>query len=56
MLNKSEKDFSSTTIYNDYVVSETQFHWQSQFSDAAPRTKSETPILKRIRIGWNDYS
>lgn len=36
MLNKSEKDFSSTTIYNDYVVSETQFHWQSQFSDAAP--------------------
>ncbi len=26
MLNKSEKDFSPTTIYNDYVVSETQFH------------------------------
>ena len=45
MLNKSEKDFSPITIYNDYVVSETQFHWQSQFSDAAPRTKSETPVI-----------
>lgn len=33
-LNKSEKDFSPTTMYNDYVVSETQFHWQSQTSDA----------------------
>ena len=29
MLNKSEKDFSLTTMYNDYVVSETQFYWQS---------------------------
>lgn len=36
MLNKSEKDFSSITMYNDYVVSEIQFYWQSQFSDAAP--------------------
>lgn len=33
-LNKSEKDFSPTTMYNDYVVSERQFHWQSQVSDA----------------------
>lgn len=29
-LNKSEKDFSPTTMYNDYVVNENQFHWQSQ--------------------------
>lgn len=29
MLNKSEKDFSPTTMYNDYVVSETHFYWQS---------------------------
>ena len=33
-LNKSEKDFSPTTMYNDYVVSERQFHWQSRSSDA----------------------
>lgn len=45
MLNKSEKKFSPTTIYNDYVVSETHFYWQSQVLDAAPRTKSETPVI-----------
>lgn len=27
---KSEKDFSPTTLYNDYALSETLFHWQSQ--------------------------
>lgn len=32
-LNKSEKDFSPSTMYNDYVVSEQQFHWQSQAND-----------------------
>lgn len=45
MLNKSEKDFSSITMYNDSVVSETHFYWQSQVPDAAPRTKSETPVI-----------
>ena len=29
-LNKSEKDYSETTLYNDYSISETLFHWQSQ--------------------------
>ncbi len=29
-LNKSEKDFSPTTLYNDFAISETIFHWQSQ--------------------------
>ncbi|MFD2570098.1 DUF3427 domain-containing protein [Spirosoma soli] len=29
-LQKSEKDYSPTTLYNDYAVSEDQFHWQSQ--------------------------
>ena len=33
-LNKSEKDFSPSTQYNDYVVSEKQFHWQSQNTDS----------------------
>jgi superfamily II DNA or RNA helicase len=31
-LNKSEKDYSPTTMYNDYSVSDTLFHWQSQNS------------------------
>jgi superfamily II DNA or RNA helicase/HKD family nuclease len=33
-LNKSDKDFSPTTQYNDYVISEHKFHWQSQNSDS----------------------
>ncbi|MCF8323803.1 MAG: DUF3427 domain-containing protein, partial [Leadbetterella sp.] len=27
---KSEEDFSPTTMYEDYAISETLFHWQSQ--------------------------
>ena len=33
-LNKSNKDFSPSTMYDDYVVSESQFHWKSQNTDA----------------------
>lgn len=33
-LNKSDKEFSPSTMYNDYVVNEHQFHWQSQNTDA----------------------
>lgn len=29
-LNKSEKHFSPSTMYNDYAISERLFHWQSQ--------------------------
>lgn len=29
-LNKSEKDFSPTTRYRDYAISEKLFHWESQ--------------------------
>jgi superfamily II DNA or RNA helicase len=29
-LNKSEKDFSPTTLYVDFAISEKLFHWQSQ--------------------------
>jgi hypothetical protein len=32
-LNKSDKDFSAPTMYDDYVVSEQQFHWKSQNTD-----------------------
>lgn len=32
-LNKSDKDFSPTTLYDDYVVSENQFHWKSRNTD-----------------------
>ena len=29
-LNKSDKDYSPTTMYHDYSINETLFHWQSQ--------------------------
>lgn len=33
-LNKADKDYSPTTMYNDYSISETLFHWQSQSTTA----------------------
>ena len=37
-LNKSEKDYSPTTMYNDYSINDVLFHWQSQ------STTSDTSI------------
>ena len=33
-LNKSDKDYSPTTMYNDYSINEILFHWQSQSTTA----------------------
>ena len=33
-LNKADKDYSPTTMYNDYSINETLFHWQSQSTTA----------------------
>ena len=33
-LNKSDKDFSPSTQYNDYLINEHYFHWQSQNTDS----------------------
>ncbi|MHB8370419.1 MAG: DUF3427 domain-containing protein [Leptospirales bacterium] len=41
-LKKSEKDYSPSTLYKDYAVSETLFHWQSQ-----NRTTPESPAGQR---------
>lgn len=41
-LNKSEKDFTPTTMYEDYAVSVNTFHWQSQ-----SRTSVESPTGER---------
>ena len=37
-LQKSEKEFSPTTMYEDYAISESLFHWQSQ-----SKTKDSSP-------------
>ena len=41
-LQKSEEDYSPTTMYEDYLVSHEQFHWQSQSN-----TSAESPTGKR---------
>lgn len=33
-LNKSDRDFSPTTLFDDYVMGEHAFHWQSQNRDS----------------------
>ena len=40
-LNKSDKDFSEATMYEDYPMNECKFHWQSQnkTSDTSPTAR-----------------
>jgi superfamily II DNA or RNA helicase len=60
---KSEEDFSPTTMYDDYAISERLFHWQSQNSvgPETPRGKSyithkqnDKKILLFVREKSND--
>ncbi|MBP6334418.1 MAG: DUF3427 domain-containing protein [Bacteroidia bacterium] len=46
-LNKSEKDFSPTTLYEDFAISEKLFHWQTQNSVSPERGKGLTYINHR---------
>jgi superfamily II DNA or RNA helicase len=41
-LNKSEKDYSPTTMYRDYAISPTLFHWESQST-----TSEQSPTGQR---------
>jgi hypothetical protein len=34
-LNKTERDYSSTTMYEDYAINDQLFHWQSQSTTSA---------------------
>ncbi|MEP1307587.1 MAG: DUF3427 domain-containing protein [Balneola sp.] len=38
-LNKSEKDYSPSTMYRDYAISDTLFHWQTQSNTKPITTK-----------------
>jgi hypothetical protein len=49
-LEKDEADFTPTTLYNDYVLSQRRFHWESQGV-----TRMESPTGRRYRQppeGW----
>ena len=41
-LNKSDKQYSPSTMYNDYSINEWMFHWQSQST-----TSEESPTGQR---------
>lgn len=43
-LNKSDKDYSPTTMYNDYAVNSTLFHWQSQSTTTPESTTGQRYI------------
>ena len=62
-LNKADKDYSSSTMYKDYSVSEDLFHWQSQSTTSeTSRTgrryinhvKENSRILLFVRENKND--
>jgi hypothetical protein len=62
-LNKSEKEYSPTTMYNDYSINEWLFHWQSQSttSDSSPtgqryfhHKETGNHILLFVRQGRKD--
>lgn len=50
-INKSDKDFSPTTLYEDYALNEELFHWQSQ-STTAPESKTGKRYINHARMGY----
>lgn len=49
-LNKSEKDFSPSTLYEDYAINETLFHWQSQ-STLTLRSPTANRYINHRKMG-----
>lgn len=43
-LNKSDKDFSPSTLYEDYAINENLFHWQSQSTTSVESTTGKRYI------------
>ena len=48
-LNKADKDYSPTTMYNDYSINESLFHWQSQSTTAENSPTGQRYIHHRER-------
>ncbi|MCR5769702.1 MAG: DUF3427 domain-containing protein [Butyrivibrio sp.] len=49
-LNKSDKDYSPTTMYNDYSINEEFFHWQSQ-STTSDTSVTGQRYINHVRMG-----
>lgn len=48
-LQKSEEDFSPTTMYDDYAIDETLFHWQSQ-GRTADNSATGMSYIKQVEL------
>ena len=48
-LNKADKDYSPTTMYNDYSINESLFHWQSQSTTAETSSTGQRYIHHKER-------
>lgn len=49
-LNKSDKDFSPSTQYEDYAINETLFHWQTQ-SRTSEESKTAQRYIRHRELG-----
>jgi superfamily II DNA or RNA helicase len=49
-LNKSEKDYSPSTLYEDYAINERLFHWQSQ-SRTSVESETGQRYINHMRTG-----
>ena len=50
-INKNENDFSPTTMYEDYAISPTMFHWQSQ-SGTSPHSATGQSYIHHVKRGY----
>ncbi len=50
-LQKTESDYSPTTMYEDYLISSTQFHWQSQ-STTSEHTPTGQRYIRHAQTGY----
>lgn len=49
-LNKSEKDYSPSTLYEDYAINERLFHWQSQ-SRTSVKSRTGQRYINHLKTG-----
>ena len=50
--NKSDKDYSPSTLYKDYAINEKQFHWQSK-NDIRIDSAAGQRFMRQKENGWN---
>ncbi len=51
-LQKTEEDYSPTTMYEDYLISHELFHWQSQSNTSAESATGQRYVRQR-ELGYS---